>query len=65
MIIKLNGFKAFRYLWEGVGVNTWDKKHVEDVSLLVERLVACVPIYRLECLPDLSAVETLEGMLND
>lgn len=62
-ITKLTGYKAFRYLYEGVGVNAWDKEHVEKVTGIVERIIGCTPIYKLDCTPDLSAVEALEEYL--
>jgi hypothetical protein len=62
-LTPLHGYKAFRYLWEGVGVNTWDKDHVMKVSDIVERIVGCIPIYKLDCTPDVSAIEALEEYL--
>lgn len=62
-INRLSGYKAFRYLWEGVGVNTWDIEHVEKVSSIVEKIINCVPIYKLDCTPDVYAIEKLEECL--
>lgn len=62
-IRKLKGFEAFRNLYEGCGVITWEEKHVEFVSEFIERLLKDVPIYCLNCTPDESAVIALEKAL--
>ena len=64
-ISKLEGYEAFRRLWEGIGVNLWDKKNTEIISTLVSEIVKEIPIYYLQCTPDVSAIEALEGVLND
>lgn len=62
-IRKLRGFEAFRSVWEGVSVNTWDETDVALVSETVQRVVQTVPVYRLDCTPDESAVIALERMM--
>lgn len=64
-IRKLVGYEAFRRLWEGIGVNLWDKENTELISNLVSELISQVPIYYLECTPDESAVLALERVLED
>lgn len=62
-ISKLEGYEAFKRIWEGVGVNHWDKKNVDIISSLVSEIIKTIPIYYLECTPDESAVLALERML--
>lgn len=62
-IRKLEGYEAFRRLWEGIGVNLWDKENTELISNLVSEIVSNIPIYYLECTPDESAVLALERVL--
>jgi len=62
-IYKLQGYHAFSKVWEGISVNTWDKRDVESVSYTVQEIVKNVPIYHLACTPDKSAVLTLEEAL--
>lgn len=64
-IRKLEGYEAFKRLWEGVGVNLWDKENTDIISNLVSEVISQVPIYYLECTPDESAVLALERMLDD
>ena len=51
-------------IWEGVSVNSWDKKDVEQVSQVVSEVVQEIPIFHLTCTPDESAVIALEEALN-
>ncbi len=62
-IYRLKGIRAFRCIWEGISVNTWDKRDVEQVSELVQQVIDQVPVYQLACTPDESAVNALEQML--
>ncbi len=61
---ELNGREAFFKLWEGITINTWDKKDVDTISKVVSGLVGQVPIYHLACTPDESAVLALESELS-
>lgn len=63
-IRRLRGFEAFRSVWEGVSVNTWDETDVALVSETVRCVVQTVPVYRLDCTPDESAVVALERVLD-
>ena len=63
-ITKLEGYEAFKRLWEGVGVNLWDKENTDIISTLVSEIVENIPIYYLNCTPDELAVQALEGVLN-
>ena len=64
-IEKLDGFRGFRSLYEGCGVLSWDKKHVEFVSDFIQKLLENVPVYHLACTPDESAVIALEKMIRE
>lgn len=64
-IRKLRGFEAFRRVWEGVSVNTWDREDVAMVSEAAQKTVQTVPVYYLSCTPDESAVIALEGALRE
>lgn len=62
-IRRLHGFAAFRAIWEGCSVNTWNEEDTKRVSGIVERIVSTVPVFHLACRPDESAVLALEGVL--
>lgn len=62
-ISRLTGFRAFRRVWEGCSVNTWDRADVEKATKIVEQVIGQVPVYYLPCTPDESAVAALEGVL--
>ena len=64
VIRRLSGSEAFRCIWEGCCVNTWDRDDVSVVSGIIQTLLMTVPVYKLSCLPDASAVAALEGVLN-
>ena len=62
-ISRLTGFRAFRRVWEGCSVNTWDRADVEKATAIVEQIIRQVPVYYLPCTPDETAVAALEGVL--
>ena len=59
-IRRLAGAEAFRRIWEGCSVNTWDKADVTAVSATVQQVIDAVPVFELACTPDETAVKTLE-----
>lgn len=59
-VVRLSGFAAFRKVWEGICINTWDAGQVSRASELVQSIVTSVPVYLQKCTPDLRAVEELE-----
>lgn len=59
----LTGAAAFRRVWEGCTVNIWDKEDLANASQTIAELIQAVPVCRLECLPDQSAVTALEEFL--
>ena len=62
-IRRLRGAEAFRRVWEGCSVNTWDREDVMSISETVQRVVMAVPVFELACTPDESAVMALERAL--
>lgn len=62
-IRPLPGVQAFRQLWEGCSLHTWDKEDVAHCSETVLRVVQQVPIFHLACTPDEWAVRALEDEL--
>ncbi len=62
-IEQLRGVHAFRRIWEGCSVNTWDKVDLSLVSDTVQKVIEAVPVYCLRCTPDESAVIALEQAL--
>ena len=63
-IRRLRGAEAFRRVWEGVSVNTWDRDDLDRVSETVTRVLSAVPVLEFACTPDESAILTLEGALS-
>lgn len=62
-IRRLRGAEAFRKVWEGVSVNTWDRADMDAVSETVAQVLSAVPVFELACTPDESAIIALEGVL--
>ena len=62
-IRTLKGVQAFRKLWEGCSLHTWDRTEVETCSETVMKAVQQVPVFHLACTPDESAVLALEHAL--
>lgn len=62
-IRRLRGYAAFARIWEGVSVNTWDKRDLELVSEAVQQVAQRIPLFHLTCTPDESAVTALEQAL--
>lgn len=62
-ISRLTGFRAFRQVWEGCSINTWNRADVEKAIHVVEQILERVPVYYLPCTPDASAIAALEGEL--
>lgn len=63
-IATLTGAKAFRRIWEGCTLQTWNRQDVDRCARYVEALLGSVPVLHLACTPDVSAVEALEAALN-
>ena len=63
-IQPLRGAQAFRKLWEGCSLHTWDREDVALCSDTVMKAAAQIPVFHLACTPDESAVLALEQALN-
>lgn len=55
----LTGGAALRVLYSGTWVNTWDSSDVESILTLIQNIVTHIPVVRLRCLPDRTAVDLL------
>lgn len=62
-IQRLNPAEAFREVWAGVTVHGWDRSFMEQAADLTIDLIGTVPVYKLTCTPDESAVQCLETRL--
>lgn len=60
---RLSGADAFRRVFAGTTVNSWNKSSVLHVCELTEQLVSALPVYELSCTPDRAAVELLRAEL--
>lgn len=55
--------KAFREIFGGVVMDTWNSRFVSQACDLITDLVSRVPVYHLNCTPDRNAVEILKETL--
>ena len=62
-ISSLEGVTAFRRIWEGCSVHTWNREDVAKAVDGVQKLISTVPVYHLECRPEEGAVSALEAVL--
>ena len=60
---RLEGAKAFRAVWSGMTVYSWDKWFVEEAVCLTMELIAAIPVFEFCCTPDEYAVGYLEQEL--
>ena len=63
-VTRLSGIGAFRKLWEGCTADVWNKAVMEACIQTVSSVSAQVPVFHLGCLPDETAVTTLENEFN-
>lgn len=59
----LDQSEAFRAVWSGLTMNSWNEKMVERAVELTMELIRTVPVYELGCTPDARAVDFLEREL--
>lgn len=59
-ITRLRGVRAFRRVWEGCTVNTWERADVEKATRTLSEVISRIPVYHLACTPDVRAVELLK-----
>lgn len=64
-IRELNGIMAFQKIWQECTVNTWNKEDVNKATGIVLDILSKVPVFRLDCTPDESAVTALEEALEN
>ncbi len=62
-IAPLKGIRAFRALWEGCSVHSWNREDMEHCSETLADLISQVPVFHLACTPDEGAVLALESEL--
>lgn len=55
--------EAFRAVWSGLTMYSWDQKFVEEACNLTMDLIGTVPVYEFGCTPDAEAVDYLEQAL--
>ncbi len=60
---RLGRAEAFRGVWAGMTVRSWDASFVDTASLLTIDLVTKVPVFEYSCTPDEGAVAYLEQAL--
>lgn len=60
---RLSQKDAFRAVWSGLTVHSWDRVFVEKALDQTVALIGTVPVFLLRCTPDLFAVEHLEQAL--
>lgn len=60
---RLSQLEAFKAIWSGLTVHSWDKWFVEEASILLMRLIEDIPVFKYSCTPDEHAVDYLEGEL--
>ncbi len=61
---RLQGFNAYKVLHEGCYHSKWNPQYEKNTADLIEKFASCVPILSFACLPDESAVEALEAVLD-
>lgn len=60
---RLTKPEAFRAVWSGLTVHSWDAECVEKASTLALELIETVPVFEFGCTPDETAVDFLENAL--
>ena len=64
-IRRLKPGEAFRRIYGGLTVNSWDREFMDRAVSLAAELASAVPCYELGCVPDESAVAFLERRLKE
>lgn len=60
---RLTPPEAFRAIWSGLTMNSWNAKLVERAAELTEALIHTVPVWEFGCTPEKQAVDFLEREL--
>lgn len=62
---RLNLREAFRSVWSGLTVHSWDAEFVNQATDLSLDLIGSIPVYEFECSADENAVDYLERGLTE
>lgn len=62
-IRRLRGMEAFRGVYEGMTISSWNLRCVENCCDLALALVTEIPVYEMACTPDRQAVALLKKTL--
>lgn len=62
-IYKLGKAEAFRKLYEGMVINTWNSAYVKKIVELIEDFIAKVPVYHMICTKEQDSVIILDSLL--
>lgn len=63
---RLSSREAFRAVWTGLALHSWDRCFMETASGLAMDLIGAVPVFEFSCTPDETAVAYLEqGLRKD
>ena len=60
---RLSSGEAFRAVWSGLTMHSWDEGFVEKACDLALELIGTVPVFEFACTPDAGAVDHLEREL--
>lgn len=60
---RLDSGEAFRAVWSGLTMHSWDERFVEKACDLALELIGDVPVFEFSCTPDEAAVDYLERAL--
>lgn len=60
---RLGSSEAFRAVWSGLTMHSWDKGAVGKAFDLATELIGTVPVYEFGCIPDAASVDFLEREL--
>lgn len=62
-IRRLGQAEAFRCLYAGTVINSWNSAYVQHVCDLLSDISVSIPVYHMICTPDYRAVETVKAEL--
>lgn len=62
-LTRLRPSEAFKYIYSECAADIWYKDDIRTIGDIIEAVITTVPVYMLECLPDVGAVHTLADAL--
>ena len=62
-VYELTPAEAIKHLYSQCALNRWNREEVEEVFGVLAKMVQKIKVVKLDCLPDLSAVEILSDYL--